>query len=274
MFTLGLIGSNLEILSFFSTLSAKQKKMVAGVLITGDTFDECSPKIKKPAFSNVDDFSTDTEALLFLSESEQNFELVTSGLKQGKDIILAKYAYLDLEKIARLEKLGKEAERNFLLLPTSDFLQGRLSVDASHTYYVHRERQVPNFEESTLLPIIYTDLLRLHDLAAHAIDRIKTVAAPKLMNEHAPIALSVTFTNGLHCSLVYSQASKRNLFTLYHDQQVVNAECAIEKTKGTSNTSNDGKLVNELLKNLPVISGLHDTSLIKHAVLCVKEMIK
>lgn len=274
MFTLGLIGNNLDIQTFFSSLGGKQKKMVSGLLITGDTYDECSAKLKITAFSNIEDFSGNTEVLLFLSESEQNFNLATAGLKLGKDVILGRYTLLDLNKIERLEKLSKEADRNFLLLPNSDLLQGRLNSDNSHTFYVHRERHLADINEATLLPIIYTDLLRLHDLSAHAIDRIKIVAGPKLMNEDSPIALSVTFTNGLHCSLVYSNSSKRNLFILYHENKVVNLEEPIQNTNDTHYNSLDANLVTEIIRNPPVISGLYDTSLIKQALLSVKEVIK
>jgi len=274
MFTLGLIGNNLDIQTFFSSLAAKQEKMVSGLLITGDTYDECSAKLKKTALSNIEDFSGSADVLLFLSESEQNFELATEGLKLAKDIILARYTLLDLNKIERLEKLSKEAGRNFLLLPNSDLLQGRLNSENNHTFYVHRERHLVDLNESTLLPIVYTDLLRLHDLSAHAIDRIKIVAGPKLMNEDSPIALSVTFTNGLHCSLLYSRSSKRNLFILYHENKVVNLEEPIQRLNDTHYNSLHANLVTEILRNPPVVSGLYDTSLIKQALLAVKEMIK
>jgi len=274
MFTLGLIGSNLDIKTFFSSLSQEQKKTVTGLQIIGDTYDECSAKLQKPPHQSIEHFTDETQVLIFLSETAQSFELAINGLKLGKNIILARYSYLDLDKIERLEKLSKEAERTVILLPTSDFLQRSTDTKTAHTFYIHRERHVANFHEASLVPVLYTDLLQIQNLSHHVIDRIKVLSSPKLMNEHSPITLSVSFTNGLHGTLVYSLASERNLFILYQGAEVKNIEQPLQATAENDYRSEDATIVSKLLTNAFSQSGLHDAPIIKQALVCVKEMIK
>ncbi|MGM0549816.1 MAG: hypothetical protein ACQESW_01935 [Bacteroidota bacterium] len=274
MLTTGLIGTNKEIESFFSSLTKEQKRAVAGLHIIGDTYDECSAKLQKPSFQTLEHFPDETEVLLVLSGSEQSFQLAISGLKLGKDIVMAKYSDLDLEKIERLEKLSKEAERTFFLLPNTDFLQPPLDPETPHTYYIHRERYVSDIKEASLFPVLYTDLLQLYKLSKQGVDRIKVLSSPKLMNANSPITLLINFANGMHCSLVYSQASKRNLFILYQGQEVRTIEHPLNKPDETQYNRKDAKVVAKLISDTSTPSGLQDASIIKQAMLCVKEMIK
>jgi len=270
MFTLGLIGNNKEIQHCFRSLTDNQQDAICGIHIIEDTFDESSSQIQRPSFQSIEQFPSTTTGFLFLSEVNESITPITQAIKCSKNVFLASYCSITEQEVERLEKLSKEAQSCLVYLPSSDFINTYTNFTEMITYYVHREKSSTGITANKLVPLLYTDLLLLHKLTRHNIDRIKVPSSPRLMGKHAPFVFLASYANGLNASLIYHNHNNTNKYTLYNEQTATTMDIP-NKADKKINLSN----ILELLRLSPsqLCQG-HEHAIMRQVVKTIGELQK